>query len=286
MEKFKVGYIQGHKLWAIDDQMTPEERQMHEKLDRMVDITKPLVPQVRAMTNKEFMAFVSKPRHVDDTDCIIFYEDEKLEYYYKWRLDYANNCKMLIPLVTLYLGLAYYLSMDTLEFAKHFLMFFLGGLAFGWTTSEYIYHRFYLHRECELDPEGKADPDLLETLFVTHLHHHVFMNQWIRIGTSVDLVFYMTIPMQTILHFVLPHTSALLFTAAMVAGGMIEDTIHISYHKNDANSWFRFIPNYTRTRDAHMRHHFRDNSKEFGVTTDLFDYMIGTTNLPPKAKQN
>ena len=165
-------------------------------------------------------------------------------------------------------------------------MSFLGGLAFGWTTSEYIYHRFYLHRECELDPEGKADPDLLETLFVTHLHHHVFMNQWIRIGTSVDLVYYVTIPLQIVLHFILPHTSVLLFVAAMVSGGMIEDTIHISYHKNDENSWFRLIPNYTRTKDAHMRHHFRDNGQEFGVTTDLFDYMIGTTNLPPKVKQN
>ena len=85
MEKLRVGYIQGHKLLELDDTMTKEERQLHEKLDRMVDITKPLVPQVRAMTNKEFMAFVSKPRHVDDTDCITFYEDEKMEYYYRWR---------------------------------------------------------------------------------------------------------------------------------------------------------------------------------------------------------
>jgi len=189
---------------------------------------------------------------------------------------------MLIPLVTFYVALAYYLSGDALDFAKNFVIFFIGGLVFVWNTSEYIYHRFYLHRECEIDPEGKPDPDLLETLFVTHLHHHVFMNQWIRIGVSIDLVFYMCVPIQTALHCsgIIPHYCIFLLMAAWMFGGVIEDTIHISYHKNQDWSWF--IPNYKRTKDAHMRHHFRDNSKEYGVTTDIFDYIFGTTNLPKK----
>ena len=52
---------------------------------------------------------------------------------------------MLIPLVTFYVALAYYLSGDALDFAKNFVIFFLGGLVFVWNTSEYLYHRFYLH---------------------------------------------------------------------------------------------------------------------------------------------
>jgi len=55
---------------------------------------------------------------------------------------------MLLPIVTLYLVLAYYLSPEAMDFAKNFVVFFLGGLVFVWNTSEYIYHRFYLHREC------------------------------------------------------------------------------------------------------------------------------------------
>lgn len=108
------------------------------------------------------------------------------------------------------------------------------------------------------------------------------MNQWIRIGVSIDLVFYICIPLQTALHYtcIIPHYCTLLLLAAYILGGVIEDTIHISYHKN--LDWGWLIPNYKRTKDAHMRHHYRDNSKEYGVTTDIYDYIFGTTNLPKK----
>ena len=29
-----------------------------------------------------------------------------------------------------------------------------------------------------------------------------------------------------------------------------------------------------------MRHHFRDNTIEFGVTTDFWDYVFGTKSIP------
>jgi sterol desaturase/sphingolipid hydroxylase (fatty acid hydroxylase superfamily) len=30
-------------------------------------------------------------------------------------------------------------------------------------------------------------------------------------------------------------------------------------------------------KSAHMRHHYRDNHSEFGVTTDAWDKIFGTT---------
>jgi sterol desaturase/sphingolipid hydroxylase (fatty acid hydroxylase superfamily) len=35
-------------------------------------------------------------------------------------------------------------------------------------------------------------------------------------------------------------------------------------------SWFQ------KMKDAHLRHHYRDNSKEFGVTVDFWDKAMGT----------
>ena len=46
---------------------------------------------------------------------------------------------------------------------------------------EYFYHRFVLHRELKIDPEGKADPEFNAKVFAEHIHHHVFMNQFDRI---------------------------------------------------------------------------------------------------------
>lgn len=52
----------------------------------------------------------------------------------------------MLPIVTLYMALAFYISGDDwMNFAKNFVVYFFGGLVFVWNTSEYLYHRFYLH---------------------------------------------------------------------------------------------------------------------------------------------
>jgi hypothetical protein len=50
--------------------ISEEEAAIHKKLDETVDITKPLIPQVKKMSNREFMAFVRRPRYIDDKDGI------------------------------------------------------------------------------------------------------------------------------------------------------------------------------------------------------------------------
>ena len=84
---------------------------------------------------------------------------------------------------------------DTLSlFIKYMTTYFLGGLLIVWTFTEYFYHRFMFHREVGLDPEAEADPDFLEEIFVSHIHHHVFMNQWSRIGIRLDTIAKIVIP--------------------------------------------------------------------------------------------
>lgn len=50
--------------------MTSEEVKLHKRLDKLIDIKKPLIPQVEKLTNREFMAFVRRPRHIEDQDGI------------------------------------------------------------------------------------------------------------------------------------------------------------------------------------------------------------------------
>ena len=45
----------------------------------MIDITKPLAPQVKKMTNREFLAFVRRPRYVENTDGIIVFGENDSE---------------------------------------------------------------------------------------------------------------------------------------------------------------------------------------------------------------
>ena len=50
------------------------------------------------------------------------------------------------------------------------------------------------------------------------------------------------------------------------------DVVHYNYHHGPEPTWEYF----KKMKAAHMRHHFRNNSKEFGVTTKFWDTIFGT----------
>lgn len=272
----KVGFIQQNQLlanqWA---KVTQEEKEIHDKLDAMIDIRKPLIPQVRKLTNKEFLAFVRRPRQLDNEDGIILYADKEVDDYMKVMKDYPRNCKVILPIIFAYILAAYYLCDDLHHFLKQMSIYFVGGLVIIWTFTEYYYHRFLLHREGELDPNADADPDLLEEIFSSHIHHHVFMNQKRRIAIELDFYPKLTFPCQAIMHCFFPVHSTLMCTASWVLGALIYDGVHLAFHFNWDLNWI--FPGFQSLKAHHMRHHFRDNSKEFGVTSELWDYIYGTT---------
>ena len=82
------------------------------------------------------------------------------------------------------------------------------------------------------------------------------------------------------LHMVLPIPCTLIFVAAWVLGGLIYDGVHLSYHFNVDLNWI--LPGFQRMKDQHMRHHFRDNSKEFGVTIE--QQIFGTKSMAQLVK--
>lgn len=120
-----------------------------------------------------------RPRHIDDQDGIILHEDPKEDEANK--RDYFFICKVLVPILLLYIGVAFQMSETCKQFLRYVSIYFGLGLFFIWTFTEYYYHRFILHRENEIDPDGEPTPELNVFIFSRHIHHHVFMNQWYRI---------------------------------------------------------------------------------------------------------
>jgi hypothetical protein len=87
-----------------------------------------------------------------------------------------DNVKVVGSIVVLFFFLSVYLTETWFEVAKNFFAYFLGGFVVMWTLTEYVFHRFLLHKEVKLDPEAEADGEYLASIFSAHLHHHVFMN--------------------------------------------------------------------------------------------------------------
>jgi sterol desaturase/sphingolipid hydroxylase (fatty acid hydroxylase superfamily) len=60
----------------------------------------------------------------------------------------------------------------------------------------------------------------------------------------------------------------------------------LAFHFDDQfPAWVMNTYWFQSMKAAHMRHHFRDNGKEFGVTLDLWDRILGTkvTSVTSKA---
>ena len=62
-----IGYIpdkEGKLLENTYHDVSNEEKEIHARLDSLIDIKKPLIPQVSKLTNAEFKAFVKRPRFI------------------------------------------------------------------------------------------------------------------------------------------------------------------------------------------------------------------------------
>jgi dihydroceramide fatty acyl 2-hydroxylase len=143
----------------------------------------------------------------------------------------------------------------------------LGWAAAGvlfWTLTEYLMHRFLLHLEPARGPGAK-----LHWMF--HGAHHEHPNNpdfvvappvvSVPLGALFCLAFFL----------VLGAPAWLPFTAGFMAGYVAYDLTHYVLHQGRARSRLA-----RRLREQHMRHHFQDGTRSFGVTTPLWDYVFGT----------
>ncbi len=198
-ERMTVGYIgatatkPGQLLGPVRETMTAEEEAIHKKLDKIIDITQPLVPQVKLLSNAEYLAFVRRPRHLKDTDCIKLHPDEATDI--ASRSDYGVNLCLVTPAVAVEVLVAaiwqlYGKDPDQIGpaviqfFAQFLLCFCVAGIGVIWTLTEYYFHAIVLHDEMRLDKDAPADGEKNANLFARHLHHHVFMNQKYRVALN------------------------------------------------------------------------------------------------------
>ena len=156
-------------------------------------------------------------------------------------------------------------------------LFLVFGTLLAWTFIEYFFHRFILHTEIDLDKNKEADPQQLAHIFSRHVHHHVFMNQRFRIVLDFQSYVRYLGSGWVVTYFFMSDATRYLLIAAVALGSLLYDWTHLAFHFDDVMP--KFLRNtywFQTMQAAHMHHHFRDNSREFGVTVDLWDRVYGT----------
>jgi dihydroceramide fatty acyl 2-hydroxylase len=147
------------------------------------------------------------------------------------------------------------------------------GLAMGgyavWTLTEYWLHRVVFHFEPERGLGARLH-------WMIHGVHHDHPNDPLRLvmppSASVPLALLFAGMFWIALgsHWWLP------FTAGFLAGYLAYDMIHYHVHHHRPRT------RVGRTlRELHMRHHFQDDERGFGVSAPYWDHVFGT---PPEKR--
>jgi sterol desaturase/sphingolipid hydroxylase (fatty acid hydroxylase superfamily) len=155
-----------------------------------------------------------------------------------------------------------------------------------WTPFEYFAHRFLFHAGPTIETEVRdivsgldpGEPALrhMRTLrqrhyFVAHGVHHDFPNDTRRLVMPPSV----SIPLAAVFFLLFrgiagPATGAALF-AGFVAGYLAYDTTHYAVHHFSLHS-----PVMLFLKKHHYRHHYNDSTRDFGVSSPLWDMLMGT----------
>jgi dihydroceramide fatty acyl 2-hydroxylase len=151
------------------------------------------------------------------------------------------------------------------------LAFAVGGYLF-WTLAEYWIHRVIFHFEPEQGVGARLH-------WMIHGVHHDHPNDPLRLvmppaaSIPLALVFY------ALFVIVLGGDRAFAFGAGFLAGYLFYDMVHYHLHHHTPRTrlgkWLR---------ELHMRHHFQDDERGFGISAPYWDRVFGTRHRKRTAR--
>ena len=180
-------------------------------------------------------------------------------------LDRLSRVHPLVPVVIFVpaIGVLFVLGARQLTTAGT-LGLVLGGWLF-WTLTEYWLHRLVFHFEPESGPGARLH-------WIIHGVHHDHPNDPLRLVMPPSV----SVPLALIFYglFVLvmgSSASAEVFASGFLTGYLIYDMTHYHVHHHKPKGKLGKL-----LRELHMRHHFQDDTRGFGVSAPFWDYVFGT----------
>jgi len=136
----------------------------------------------------------------------------------------------------------------------------LGSLT--WTILEYYFHRFDLH-----SPSSISDGYIN-----SHLIHHSFPNLKNKVALSWSTLTAKVFLIVIVLRLFMADLSVGMWYVGFMMTIIAYDSIHYYCHFGGETNigWLK------RLRINHLKHHYRDQQTNFGVTTNFWDKVFGT----------
>jgi len=244
LAKYRIGVVNNAQV--ID-------RTISEDLSKLVDVTKPILPQIPALGAK-YNPWIHSQMGLKEIT--IF--DNFLENFsrYPWWYIFI----MWPPFIAYALNI----SFQHAGIIKTSIMFCYGALS--WALIEYILHRFVFHLYTTSTFWNQFH-------FFAHGIHHMTPNDSTRLTFPPMFSFVIASLIYQLQNVVRLETGIHGSFAGLALGFMLYDAIHFYFHHGDAPWLPEFLK---RMKSAHLNHHYKDDTSNFGVTSQLFDYICGT----------
>ncbi len=139
----------------------------------------------------------------------------------------------------------------------------LGGYLF-WTLTEYWMHRVVFHFEPARGLGARLH-------WIMHGVHHDHPNDPMRLVMPPAVSIPLSLSFYALFHLVIGGRHADLFACAFLAGYLSYDMTHYYVHHRTAKTRLGKLLN-----ELHMRHHFQDDARGFGVSAPFWDYVFRT----------
>jgi sterol desaturase/sphingolipid hydroxylase (fatty acid hydroxylase superfamily) len=179
-------------------------------------------------------------------------------------LDRFTRVHHLVPLLLFGPAIAILLGLgvDRLGVLRT-LAFGVGGYVF-WTLTEYWMHRIVFHFEPEQGIGARLH-------WMIHGVHHDHPNDPLRLVMPPSVSVPLAILFYLLFVLVLGGDRATAFGGGFLAGYLLYDMIHYHVHHHRPKTRLGRV-----LRELHMRHHFQDDEKGFGISAPYWDWVFRT----------
>jgi len=193
-------------------------------------------------------------------------KDESVRMFKFGWMEFFSKVHFSVPLFLYVPVVCYFLYRALTDPALSLIQtaFLFAGGVFSWTIAEYFLHRFVFHYHPTTDWGQRVH-------FLVHGVHHDYPHDSKRLVMPPAI----SVPLAFIFYFgftfLMGETMTAPFFAGYVLGYLGYDMLHYAvHHANWNNRWFMEI------KAHHLKHHFKDPEKGFGVSSTLWDKIIGT----------
>lgn len=201
-------------------------------------------------------------------------KDETVRMFRSNFMEVLSKVHPAVPLIIFVPVILYMISLSV--FTYHIDALNIIGLVFFgifiWTITEYLLHRFIFHLELKSEIGKKIH-------FIFHGVHHDYPSDSRRLVMPPSV----SIPLASLFYFLfsflIGSISVLPFFAGFLIGYLFYDMTHYAIHHFNMHSKF-----WLTIKHHHIKHHFQDPDRGYGVSSPIWDYVFGT-NYPDKEEQ-